>query len=114
MKQTIFSRKFVHRFLFPFSTKFSIFTHVMKPVRDTNSEPGLPVGIVERAKRKGAWKSPHARKGKLGGEREFFSPSLLSRVGGGGGRVFHARQRFARSTILEEKLGLLVVQVIWT
>ena len=54
MKQTIFSRKFVHRFLFPFSTKFSVFTHVMKPVRDTNSEPGLPVGIVERAKRKRA------------------------------------------------------------
>ena len=22
---------------------FSVFTHVMKPVRDTNSEPGLPV-----------------------------------------------------------------------
>ena len=22
---------------------FSIFTHVMKPIRDTNSEPGLPV-----------------------------------------------------------------------
>ena len=22
---------------------FSIFTHVMKPVRDTNSKPGLPV-----------------------------------------------------------------------
>lgn len=22
---------------------FSMFTHVMKPVRDTNSEPGLPV-----------------------------------------------------------------------
>ena len=22
---------------------FSIFTHVMKPVRDTNTEPGLPV-----------------------------------------------------------------------
>ena len=22
----------------------SIFTHVMKPVRDTNREPGLPVG----------------------------------------------------------------------
>ena len=42
-----------HRFLFPFSSKFPdrnfapyvlyIFTHVMKPVRDTNSEPGLPV-----------------------------------------------------------------------
>ena len=25
---------------------FSIFTHVMKPVRDTNNEPGLPVGHV--------------------------------------------------------------------
>ena len=44
-----------HRFLFPFSSKFSdlnfapyflyidLFTHVMKPVRDTNSDPGLPV-----------------------------------------------------------------------
>ena len=45
-----------HRFLFPFSSKFPdlnfapyvlyiylIFTHVMKTVRDTNSEPGLPV-----------------------------------------------------------------------
>ena len=25
---------------------FSIFTHVMKPVRDTNSEPGLPPTAV--------------------------------------------------------------------
>ena len=42
-----------HRFLFPFSSKFPdlnfapyvlyIQTHVMKPVRNTNSEPGLPV-----------------------------------------------------------------------
>jgi len=43
-----------HRFLFPVSSKFPDlnfapyvlyinFTHVMKPVRDTNSEPGLPV-----------------------------------------------------------------------
>ena len=43
-----------HRFLFPFSSKFpdlnfapqimfSLFTHVMKLVRDTKSEPGLPV-----------------------------------------------------------------------
>ena len=41
-----------HRFLFPFSSKFpdlnfahmfSIFTHAMKPARDTNSEPGLHV-----------------------------------------------------------------------
>ena len=28
---------------------FPIFTHVMKPVRDTNSEPGLPVlALVEK------------------------------------------------------------------
>ena len=42
-----------HRFLFPFFSKFPdlnfapyvlIFSHVMKPVRDTNSKPGLPVG----------------------------------------------------------------------
>ena len=26
---------------------FSIFTHVMKPVRDTNSEPGLPMANQE-------------------------------------------------------------------
>ena len=42
-----------HRFLFPFSSKFPdlnfapyvlyIHTRVMKPVRNTNSEPGLPV-----------------------------------------------------------------------
>ena len=42
-----------HRFLFPFSSKFPdlnfapyvlyIETHVMKPVRNTNSESGLPV-----------------------------------------------------------------------
>ena len=41
-----------HRCLFPFSGKssphmFSIFTHVKKPVRDTNSEPGLPVHLLE-------------------------------------------------------------------
>ena len=56
MKETKF-----HRFLFPFSSKFLdlnfapyvpyIFTHVMKPVRDTNSEPGLPVlALVEKLK----------------------------------------------------------------
>ena len=27
---------------------FSIFTHVMKPVSDTNSEPGLPVVKEEK------------------------------------------------------------------
>ena len=30
---------------------FSIFTHVMKPVRDTNSEPGLPVLKQNREER---------------------------------------------------------------
>ena len=42
-----------HRFLFPFANKFPdlnfdpyvlyIYSYYMKPVRDTNSEPGLPV-----------------------------------------------------------------------
>ena len=27
---------------------FSIFTHVMKPVRDTNSEPELPVICIQQ------------------------------------------------------------------
>ena len=45
-----------HRFLFPFSSKFPelnfapyllYVTHVLKPVRDTNSEPGLPVHQAE-------------------------------------------------------------------
>ena len=27
---------------------FSIFTHVMKPVRDTNSEPGLPLICMQQ------------------------------------------------------------------
>ena len=45
-----------HWFLFPFSSKFpdlnltlyqfSKFTHVMKPICDTNSEPGLPVVLT--------------------------------------------------------------------
>ena len=57
-------------------------------------------GIVERAKRKRAWKSPHARKARGGGERGFLAWG-----------DFHARSRFARSTIPEEKWGLLVVKV---
>ena len=65
-------------------------------------------GIVERAKRERAWKSPHARKAIRGGKRgKIFSLFSLSR------RVssflawgdFHARSRFARSTIPEEKWG---------
>ena len=43
-------------------------------------------GIVERAKRQRAWKSPHARKGDTWGD-------------------FHGRSRFARSTIPKEKWG---------
>lgn len=31
-----------------FQGKFSIFTHVIKPVRDTNCEPGLPVVKEEK------------------------------------------------------------------
>ena len=63
-----FSRNFVlrttttrhstfHRCLFPFSSKFPdinfapyvlyIYSCYMKPVRDTNSEPGLPVHLLE-------------------------------------------------------------------
>ena len=47
--------------------------------------PHFSSGIVERAKREGAWKSPHAR--KAWGD-------------------FHARSRFASSTIPQEKWGL--------
>ena len=43
---------FHFRFLANFQTStlphmFSIFTHVMKPVRDTNCKPGLPVVLRE-------------------------------------------------------------------
>ena len=49
--------------------------------------PHVSSGIVERAKRERAWKSPHARRGN-------------TRRGD-----FHARSHFARSTIPEEKWG---------
>ena len=51
--------------------------------------PHFCSGIVERAKRERAWKSPHTRKGD-------------TRLAWGD---FHARWRFARSTIPEEKWG---------
>ena len=57
-------------------------------------------GIVEGAKRERAWKLPHARKP--------LSPPPLAFLAWGD---FHARSRFARSTIPEEKWGLLVVYV---
>ena len=46
-------------------------------------------------------KSPHARKARRGA-----SPVRLAFLAGGD---FHARSRFAHSTIPEEKWGLLVV-----
>ena len=51
--------------------------------------PHFSSGIVERAKHERAWKSPHARKGDT------------CHVWGD----FHARSRFARSTIPEERWG---------
>ena len=53
--------------------------------------PRLSSRTVERAKRERAWKSPHLRKGD-------------TRLGLAWG-AFHARSRFARSTITEEKWG---------
>ena len=54
--------------------------------------PHLSSGIIEQAKRERAWKSPHARKARRGGE-------IFTRWGD-----FPARSRFARSTIPEDKL----------
>ena len=53
--------------------------------------PRLSSRTVERAKRERAWKSPHPRKDD-------------TRLGLAWG-AFHARSRFARSTITEEKWG---------
>ena len=104
--------------------------------------PHLSSGIVERAKRERAWKSPHARKGDMRrGERKMrdyrqspsywpftanqsfalweqrisskawalsvvthfsLSPPRLDFLAWGD---FHARSRFARSAIPEEKWG---------
>ena len=54
--------------------------------------PHFSSGIVEGARRERAWKSPHARKGN----------TRLALLAWGD---FHARSRFARSTIPEEKWG---------
>ena len=58
-------------------------------------DPHFSSGIVERAKRDSAWKSPHARKG--------LSPRRVSPFLAWGD--FHARSRFTRSTLREEKWG---------
>ena len=64
-------------------------------------------GIAERARRERACKSPPHEKGEMQrGEREIL-PRLAFRAWGD----FHASSRFARSTIPEEKWGLLVVQL---
>ena len=55
--------------------------------------PHFSSGIVQRAKRERAWKSPHARKGNT------RRVALLAWVD------FHVRSRFALSTIHEEKWG---------
>ena len=67
--------------------------------------PHFSSGIVERAKRERAWKSPHARKGdtRRGERKIFLSPRRVSPFLAWGD--FHARSRFAHSTILEEKWG---------
>ena len=62
---------------------------------------GLLRDIVERAKRERAWKITPSEKGETRGERKKLSPSRLA---------FLAWDDFhARSTIPEEKWGLLVV-----
>ena len=65
--------------------------------------PHFSSGIVERAKRERAWKSPHARKGytQWGKRKICLSPPRLAFLVW---RDFHARSRFARS-IPEEKWG---------
>ena len=60
--------------------------------------PHFSSGIVERAKRERAWKSPHARKGDTRPAPRRVSPFLAW-------GDFHARSRFAYSTIPEEKWG---------
>ena len=63
----------------------------------TTGSPPFFSGIVMRAKRERAWKSPHARKGDTRrGERV---PPFLA------WGDFHARSRLARSAIPEEKWG---------
>ena len=60
--------------------------------------PHFSSGIVEGAKRERAWKSPHARKGDTRRHAATRAPFLAW-------GDFHARSRFARSTIPEEKWG---------
>ena len=69
--------------------------------------PHFSSEIVEHAKRERAWKSPHPRKGDTRRGERKISPRRVSPFLGWGD--FHARSRFARSTIPEEIGGLLVV-----
>ena len=63
--------------------------------------PHFPSVIVERTKRDGAWKSPHARKARRSGE----SPRLAFLAWGD----FHPRSRLGRSISLRENEALPVV-----
>ena len=60
--------------------------------------PYFSSGIVERAKRERAWKSPHARKGDTHTLDRRVSPFLAW-------GDFHVRSRFACSTITGEEWG---------
>ena len=61
-------------------------------------------GIVGRAKRERARENhPTREKAKRGGDHMFLSPRRVSPFLAWGD--FHARSRFARSTIPEEKWG---------
>ena len=67
----------------------------------TTSSPHFSSGMAERAKRERAWKSPHARKARRGSIPPLSPLHLAFLVWGD----FHARSRFARSVIPEEKSG---------
>ena len=70
--------------------KCSLKTSVSLVLARLRVVPHLSSGILERAKRERAWKSPHTR-----------SPRRVSPFLAWGD--FHARSRFARSTISEDK-----------
>ena len=126
--------KFLKRFLkLIFDNFFNCFAffiikiHGCRAASRLRVVPHLSSGIVERAKRERAWKSPHARKGDTRRrQREmrdyrqsssfwtyallsqhktliFFSPHRVSPFARG--MIFTRARGFARSTIPEEKWG---------
>ena len=71
-------------------------TQILKTKQCVRVVPHFSSGIVERAKRERAWKSPHD-------SLIFLSPRRVLPFLASGD--FHARSRLARSTIPEEKGG---------